>query len=101
MSYKDYKAKIEFKGCRYDDGFQKQVNIIISSMEKNEGSYKGKFSLEVERDGDEVKTTDKSSSGLSDAEAEMLGKLESIAHAVSRAGGRPNKIKIEVEVEKE
>ena len=101
MSYKDYSARVEFIGCRYDEAFKAKINDMISSMEKNPAPYRGSFELEVTRTGDTISTATKNSEGLNEDEKRMLDALEEMAHAVSKKGGEPNKVKTEVEVERE
>lgn len=101
MSSKVYNYSIEFDGCRYDDTFKAILKELITSMEKSPAPYEGKVSLVVEKKEGRVLSAKREVKGLSDEQLRIFEKLEQQAHAVSQECKEPNKIKNDVEIQKD
>lgn len=101
MSSKVYTYSIEFDGCRYDETFKSILRDLIASMEKSPAPYEGKVSLVVEKKDGRVVSSTRAISGLSDEQMRLFEKLEQQAHAVSQECKEPNKIKNDVEIQKD
>lgn len=101
MAYIKHTSKISLKGCRHNMDFQKKVDELVASMEKDSSHNSGRAVIKVAREGDSIQTEAKKSEGLSDESVKIFNSLEILAHDICKKGGDPSKVKGEIEVEKE
>ena len=101
MSKTRHKIKIQYTGCEIGKEYRAKVDELIASMEKKDGAYRSSISLIVRKKKGVVTTKAKDAININESEKLILDSLEKMALESSKNGKEPNKIKTEVEVEKE
>lgn len=100
MKNREFKS-VELTNCTADDKYHAKLNEILSSMKKSEAPYKGSIELEVEKNDGEVEVSTKKLENISDEAMKLFNELLDMAQTISKSGKEPNKVKTQVEVEKE
>ena len=93
-------CEVRAKNCEITEEFDLLVKELFEDMLRQPAPYHGKAELEVEKDDGTVKV-DAQTSGLTDRQATIFDELEVLAAEIAKGGRDPNKVKTEVEVEKE
>lgn len=101
MSRSSHKIKLQFIGCDSTDGYRAAVDKLILSMDNKDGAYTSSFTLVVRKKDGEVSTKTKELVNLTDEELKMVDALETLAQSISKGGKEPNKVRTQVEVQKE
>lgn len=101
MATTNHKTKIQFVNCDANPSYRAKIDELITSMERNIAPYSGTIDLEVEKRNGKVTTTNNVTSGLNDDQKRIYSSIVEMATESCESGKEPNRVKTQIEVEKE